>query len=368
MAGYKNTTYIAALASLDMVGISRLESLMRYFGTGEHIWSASVHELIAAGLDHVRATSCAHARELFDLDQMERMLIGESISVIDRNDAAYPADLGTVYDPPYVLFIKGTLPIAGQLCVGVVGARRATQYGMIATYLLTRELSHAGTCIVSGLALGIDAAAHAATLESGGKTIAVLAGGINAHSVYPRTNAGLAARIVAAGGCLLSEQPPGTQPQKYHFPLRNRIIAGLSRAVVIIEAGKTSGSLATASYALQEGREVFAVPGPITSDLSYGTNDLLRQGAHIATSADDILSFYDIAKPLSGTANKEASHGYTDVENKILSQLGAEPVHIDFVTLQSQLDTPTASSTLLILEMKGAVKDVGNKMYIRLHE
>src|SRR5688572_22354079 len=211
------------------------------------------------------------------------------IEVVRIGDDRYPPLLRAIHDPPETLYVRGSVDALHRPALGVVGTRKMTPYGATAVRMLIPAAARAGAVIVSGLALGIDAAAHAACLEHGGTTVAVLAGGVDAPSVGPRTNAALAERIVANGGALVSEHPPGTHPMTFGFPLRNRIIAGLCGATLVIEAAAKSGALITAYQALDGGRDVLAIPGPITSPASAGTNGLLRRGAVPITAAADLL-------------------------------------------------------------------------------
>jgi DNA processing protein len=219
------------------------------------------------------------------------------ITVIRHGDDRYPPLLRQIPDPPAALYIRGRAEALTHPCpIAVVGTRKMTAYGATAIRLIVGPSAAGGIAVVSGLALGVDAAAHVAALDAGGVTVAVLAGGTDAASVGPRTNAALAERIVASGGALVSEHPPGTTPAKFSFPKRNRIIAGLSLGTMVIEAATKSGSLITAYAALDDGRDVFAVPGPITSAASAGTNGLLRRGAVPITEAAHLLEFYGLEK------------------------------------------------------------------------
>lgn len=222
----------------------------------------------------------------------------DEIQCIRREDPAYPPLLREIADPPLELFVRGRLPDPHRLHLAVVGTRACTPYGVTVARQIGRDLGVTGTVIVSGLALGIDAIAHAAVLDVGGTCVAVLGTGVDDASLYPRANVRLAHRIIEGGGAVVSEFPPGTGSQKYHFPLRNRIISGICRGTIIIEAAEGSGSLITARQSLEQNREVFAVPGPITSPQSAGTNALLKQGAIPCLSTQDILEAFNGATPV----------------------------------------------------------------------
>ena len=217
---------------------------------------------------------------------------------------------------------------------------------------------------MSGLALGIDALSHSSTLDVLGKTIAVLGSGVDNQSIYPVSNNLLAQKIIEKGGAVISEFPIGTPPLAHHFPLRNRIISGLSLGTLVVEAGKKSGSLITAYSALDSGREVFAVPGDIYADNSTGTHALLKRGANLATCAEDIIEVLNLEKAPQFVENKKIIPE-SPAEEKIFKTLTQEPMHINDLIRKSDIDTQTASATLTIMEMKGMVKNLGNMMYVR---
>lgn len=280
----------------------------------------------------------------------------EGIAVIRIGDAAYPRLLREIADPPSALYVRGdAAALSHPLPIAVVGTRKMTAYGSAAVRIVARPAAAAGAAIVSGLALGVDAAAHAAALDAGGVTIAVLAGGVDAPSVGPRTNAGLAERIVASGGALVSERPPGATPTKASFPRRNRIIAGMARGTIVIEAAAKSGSLITAYLALEGGRDVFAVPGPITSASSAGTNGLIRRGAAPATCADDVLAAYGLRA--AAAASPAGPRGAR--EREVLRVLGRGPQTVDSIARATGLDARDAMAALAALAVSGAIEDDG---------
>ena len=279
----------------------------------------------------------------------------QAIRLVTWQDATYPALLKQIHDPPPLLFYRGQLPATEHVLVSMVGSRRATRYGYDATSVLARDLVRHQLGIVSGLAYGIDGQAHESALEAGGYTLAVLAGGINDAHIAPSQHQPLAHSILKAGGCLLSEQPPGTPPEAYLFPRRNRIVAGLSRATIVVEATRKSGSLISADCALSENREVLAVPGPINSTRSAGTHDLIRSGATLITCADDVIEAIDLEA--SQTAQVVSSHSITtDAETAILQELDHEPTLID--DLARTLNTPVTDLTgqLTLLELKRLIQ------------
>ncbi|HTK04239.1 MAG TPA: DNA-processing protein DprA [Candidatus Eisenbacteria bacterium] len=274
------------------------------------------------------------------------------IIAIRLDDERYPPLLRETHDAPQVLFVRGNAAVLGHpLPLAVVGTRKISPYGAAAVRLIAGPAARAGAAIVSGLALGIDAAAHAAALEAGGATVAVLAGGVDPPSVGPRTNAALAERIVARGGALISERPPGSPPTKIAFPRRNRIIAGMSRGTLVIEAAAKSGSLITAYLALDAGRDVYAVPGPITSPGSAGTNGLIRRGAVPVTCADDLLVPYGLSCAVSAKARVSGA------ERAVLDALAGGPRTVDAVVAATSLGIRATLAALTALSVAGLVTD-----------
>lgn len=281
--------------------------------------------------------------ELAALDTLEITLIGASTE-------AFPVLLRDCYDPPIALFVRGELPPGPT--VAIVGSRSNSAYGTVATQQLVHGLVSAGCVVVSGMARGIDAVAHQACLQHGGKTIAVLGSGIDDKSIAPRGHVRLAHEIVAAGGAVVSEFLPGVQADRYTFPKRNRIIAGLSRGIVVTEAGEKSGALITSSYGLDNQREIFALPHPITNPNGVGCNKLIQQGAHLVTTAEEILEILHLDTSTVLTA--PCSH--TPEETALLSLLQHEATHIDIILEQTSLATAQAMSCITALEIQGCVR------------
>jgi DNA processing protein len=248
-------------------------------------------------------------------------------------------------------------------CLAIVGSRKHTSYGARVTESIAGELAANGFTIISGLALGVDTIAHQAALKAKGRTIAVLGTGLDNQSLYPPANRKLAEDIVANGGAIISEFPLGTEPLRYNFPMRNRIVSGLSLGTVVVEASEKSGSLITATCALEQGREVFAVPGNIFSDFSKGTNNLIKQGAKAVSSAQEIIETFDFQYEARHTALKKAVPASIE-EEKIIAIIGCETRHINDIVRLSELDTSRINSTLIIMEMKGMVRNIGGGEYI----
>jgi len=250
--------------------------------------------------------------------------------------------------------------------LAVVGARKFSSYGKQVAESLVFELAKAGLTIVSGLALGIDSLAHSAALSAGGRTISVLGSGLDRQSIYPSSNRYLVDKIIAADGLILSEFPLGTQPLKHNFPQRNRLISGLSVGTLVIEASEKSGSLITAKFALEQNREVLAVPGSIYNPSSAGTNWLIKQGAAVVTKTEDVLNALDLLA-ITNYTQKENLIPRSEAEGRILPFLCLEAIHIDQLIRQTGLTSAEISSELILMEMRGAVKNLGGMMYVRAH-
>ena len=334
--------------------------LFSHFDTMEAAWNADASELIKAGIKPKLATSFAHLRSNTNPEALHAILIRNEVTTVTIADEEYPPLLKTIHDPPAVLYIKGKLPSAHLPHVGIVGSRKATTYGIEAAKALTRELVESKAVIVSGLAYGIDETAHIETLNNSGKTIAVLGYGI----LYKGTGRSryIADKIIERGGAVISEFPMNAPGLKQNFPYRNRVIAGISQGTLIIEATKKSGSLITARAALDQNRDVFAVPGPITSKNSEGTNNLLKMGATPVTEAADILNILKVEQIKTETKKIVPD---SQEEATILDFLSKAPIHIDEITQESHLDPASVSSTLSLMEMKGRARHIGGMYYVR---
>ncbi|MDY7039958.1 MAG: DNA-processing protein DprA, partial [Chloroflexota bacterium] len=284
--------------------------------------------------------------------------------VLTWADANYPAALRSIYHPPPVLYVRGDLCPEDEWAVAVVGTRRATAYGKEAARVLAGDLARNGVTVISGLARGIDAWAHQAALEAGGRTIAVLGCGVD--RVYPPEHRKLSEAIIAHGA-LVGEYALGTPPEGRNFPPRNRIISGLALGVVVIEAGAGSGALITADYAADQGREVFAVPGNIFNRSSEGCNALIRDGAHPVSNVNDVLEVLNLTM-VSQHAEVRAVVPENETEACLLSYVTAEPIHVDELGRRSGLPIAQVSSTLALMELKGMVRQVGGMNYVLVRE
>jgi DNA processing protein len=285
----------------------------------------------------------------------------ENIRKITLQDKDYPAILKEIPDSPKELYIKGEIINQDKVAVGVVGTRKYTQYGKQVTLDIAGKLAKLGITIISGLAKGIDTWAHQAALEQGGRTIAVLGSGLDKKSFYPSTNYSLSEKICQQGA-VISEYPPGTRGTQFTFPQRNRIISGLSLGVVVIEAPEESGALITAALALEQNREVFAIPGSIYEKNTQGTNQLIKMGAKLVTDVEDILDELNLSHLL--TTEKKKIKPENREEEIIISVLSGQPTHIDEIIKNSKLPASTVNSVLMILELKKAVRNLGRGHYI----
>lgn len=350
------------LAHFPKITVNRYQQLLAVFSSLDEVWEAEFDELLKSKIDEKIIHEFLVWREKLDEEKIHKILEQEKISCLILTDKNYPKLLKEVYDPPFCLFVRGKLA-PDDFNLAVVGTRKYSTYGKQVTEKLVGELSNQGVTIVSGLAFGIDIIAHTTTLQNHGKTIAVLGSGINRHHIYPGEHKNIAEQIVENNGALISEYPPGTLPNKFTFPRRNRIIAGMSLGTLVIEAAEKSGALITAEYAMESGREVFAIPQNITSPTSKGTNNLLKNGAKLVTSSEDILEGLDLQDIEVYVTNKQIL-GDSPQENAVLAVLSQEPKHIDEITKASKLSSTEISATLTIMEMKGKVRNLGNMMYI----
>lgn len=284
-----------------------------------------------------------------------------AIRRITQRNKEYPKLLKEIYKPP-ALYIRGEFKPSDEFSLAVVGTRRLTSYGQQVAPQIVYDLAKAGLTIVSGLAVGIDTLAHQAALEAKGRTIAVLGSGIDDKSIYPFCNKKLAQKIIQSGA-LISEFEPGTPPLAQHFPSRNRIISGLSLGVLVIEAGFRSGALITARCALDQDREVFAIPGSIFSEKSQGPNNLIKMGAKMVIEANDILEELNLSQTIEFIETKKIVPETVE-EAKILKLLSHEPIHIDQLTKQVNLNVSQVNSAIIMMEMKGMIRNLGGMNYV----
>jgi DNA processing protein len=350
---------------VPQIGPARLRALLDYFGSPEAAWHADSRELQAAGLDKRALGNLLAARRALDLDRELERLERAGVSLLTWEDEAYPPRLREIGAPPCLLYVRGTPLPDDEWAVAVVGTRRPSAYGLEMTRRLAGDLARSRITVVSGLARGIDSEAHHAALAAGGRTIAVLGSGLD--RIYPPENTGLA-RQVAANGAIITEYPFGTRPEAGNFPARNRIISGLALGTLVVEAGESSGALITAHYALEQGRETFAVPGTALSRRSAGTNRLLQAGeAKLVTNVQDILEELNLTM-LAQQVEVRQIVPENDVEARLLTYLSSDPTHIDELGRSTDLPIAQVSSTLALMELKGMVQRVGAMSYALTRE
>jgi DNA processing protein len=346
------------------IGPVRLRALLDYFSDIATAWEADAPALRSAGLDQRSVNNLLTARARLDLDKEVEQVDRLGAHILTWADDSYPRQLRQIHSSPPVLYVLGKIVPEDEWALAVVGTRRASVYGLEATRFLVQGLAHVRITVVSGLARGIDAQAHQSALDAGGRTIAVLGSGIDI--IYPAEHRPLAEKIVQ-NGALLTEYPPGTRPEAGNFPPRNRIISGLALGALIVEAGIGSGAMITADYAAEQGREVFAVPGNIFNRGSEGTNRLIRDGAKMVLSVEDILEELNFTV-ISQQAEARALIPANEVESQLLSHLSSEPVHVDELKLLSGLSIETISGTLTLMELKGMVRRVSGMNYVLARE
>ena len=361
-ADLKYWVAFSRVPGLGSVRIGRLES---HFGTLENAWKASRGDIRAAGMDSKTVEAVTAGRVEIDPDaEMDRMAEA-GVYAVTWNDSRYPPRLKETSDPPPVLFLRGEIFPVDEKAVAVVGTRKATTYGKDVAQSLTAELARQGVTIISGLARGIDAVAHRAALDAGGRTIAVFGCGLD--TVYPPEHRKLAADV-SQSGALVSEHPLGEGPKAGHFPQRNRIISGVSLGILVVEAPIQSGALWTVRHALEQNRDVFCVPGSIFSPSSKATNALIQEGAKLVSGCEDILEELNLSVVSHQMEMRQVLQPEDGAEAVLLGHVGYEPVHIDEIRRTAQLPIAEVSSSLAMMELKGLVKQVGSMHYVRVRE
>lgn len=350
-----------AFSCFPAIGPQRFKLLVQFFGSAVGAWSAPIKSYREIGFSERLASSFDRFRREFDLNTYLARLKKSGIETVVNGDNGYPSRLAAIDDAPFLIYIRrqagGTDSLADltDVSLAVIGTRKMSAYGRDVTQRLVTQLVDSGVTIVSGLALGIDSVAHKTAIEAGGKTVAVLAGGV--ESVYPPSNTGLGREIVK-NGAIISEYPLGYPCFQQNFPVRNRIVSGLALGVLVIEGTEHSGTLLTASSAARQGREVFAVPGPITSPVSRAPNLLIREGATLVESAEDILMELNINSKIQMAKSKKVLPS-TKEEEKLLDLLANEGLDIDSLVRISGMQTGNILGSLMQLELKGLVKNAG---------
>ncbi len=356
--------YWIGFSKVPGIGPARLRALLDYYGDVASAWQANPGELRAIGLDKRSVESLVKIRSQLDLETELEKLKKFNISVFTWDSPDYPSLLRNISDAPPALYVRGSLRPQDEWAVAVVGTRQATAYGKECTQLLVNGLAQNGVTVVSGLAYGIDTEAHQTAINAGGRTIAVLGCGVDI--IYPTENKKLGQAIIEHGA-LVSEYPLGTNPEGGNFPRRNRIISGLSLGVLFVEGTTQSGARITADYALEQGREVFAVPGSILRQSGSGPNYLIQNGAKLVTQVNDILEELNLTMVVQHVEAR-AIMPENELEAVLLKQLSTEPMHIDDLGQTTGLAAAELASALTMMELKGMVRQVGGMNYVIARE
>lgn len=351
------------LNMIQDIGYIRLKALLDEFKDPCNIFKAPINKLKSIeGIGARIAEAIKNAHSDYDIDKEIGLIRETGVKVVTLLDSEYPEWLRAIYDPPILLYIKGDFKKEDELSVAIVGSRKCTYYGLSMAERIASELAKRKVVIISGLARGIDTAAHKGTVKNNGRTIAVLGNGLS--FIYPTENKELAEQILH-NGVLVSEFPMETRPYKQNFPRRNRIISGLSKGLLVVEAAKKSGALITADFALEQGRDVFAVPGMADRFLSNGTNALIKQGAKLVESADDILEELGINPVEPADKDGDSYFLANPYEKNIFNILSDEPCDIDTIIRKLEVKAQQAKVMLLNMEMKGIIKQLPGKLYVR---
>lgn len=361
-------TKLEALVSLNLVldiGSIRLKKLLEFFGKPENILKAPREKLMAVSGIGQEIANKIHCLKKEDLDKEFALAKKYGLKIMTYTDKDYPENLKNIPDPPIVLYVKGELKEEDKLAIAIVGSRRASFYGLTNAQKFAFDLSEKGFTIVSGMARGIDTYSHRGALKQNGRTIAVMGSGFN-HP-YPQENKELAEEI-AKNGAVISEFPMDILPLKQNFPRRNRVISGLSLGVVVVEAARNSGALITADFALEQGREVFALPGKVDSDNSFGTNGLIKQGAKLVSCVEDILEEFILCEsesPKDGNQKNILFDANNEEENKVYNLISDESIQLDELLERTNMNISQIANMLLRLQMKKLIRELPGKQFVR---
>src|SRR5450432_4036846 len=357
-----------ALNMLPTMGPVRLRKLLEVFETPDRVLAARANALRAVeGIGSDVADQIVHWENIVDLPAELERVRQFGASVITPESPLYPRQLREIHAPPIVLYVWGELIERDQHAIAVIGSRRTTHYGMECAKKLSYQLAYAGLTVISGLARGIDTAAHQGALAAKGRTIAVIGSGLT--KLYPTENAALADKIRSGNGAILSEFSMAVEPDRQTFPMRNRIISGWSHGILVVEAGLNSGALITASQALEQGRSVYAVPGHINAPTAHGSNRLIQQGAKLVMDASDILDDLQILLPETKPSPEVAARPLPELtteERRVYDAIESSETPIDRIATKSDLPSAVVSSALLRLELKRLVKQLPGKYFVKL--
>src|SRR5581483_1240301 len=346
------------------IGAVRLQALIDHFGDAASAWRGSPDDFRAAGLGSKVIERLLEVRKGVDLEKLWDKITAQGIKILTWKDELYPPRLKEIEQPPPVLYVRGEILAEDHFAVSIVGTRKVTPYGRQVAEELSAFLAATGITVISGLSRGVDAVAHSAALKAGGRTVAVLGSGVD--RIYPPENRALAEQMMSRGA-VISDYAVGTPPDASNFPPRNRIISGLSLAVVVIEAGETSGALITAEFAAEQGREIFAVPGSILAPQSKGTNKLIQNGALPMLTPADLLQTLNLTRVGAQKAARKILPT-DEVEAQLMNALGSEPLHVDEIRNQTGLPVEKVSAALVMMELKGMVRQVGGMNYVAVRE
>ncbi len=352
------------LSSIPGIGVKRFYFLIKRFGSPKGVWDSSNAEIMkcSSTIGGKATHNIINYKKTIYFKKAQAIQKNSNIQVITLVDDEYPKLLKTIYDPPPVLFCKGQSLKETPFMISIVGSRRTSEYGRQMAERLAYELSHAGITIVSGLARGIDTMAHWGALRAGGYTIGVLGCGVDV--VYPRENKRLFSQMEKQG-TLVSEYPPGTKPLAGNFPARNRIISGLTQGVLVVEAGARSGALITVDFALEQGRDVYALPGSVNTPYSRGTNQLLKEGAKLVTHVEDILEELDINKHNKPVQYNQIPHQLDIFETQVYNALEGGEKQLEELIKITGIEISKLNAILTVLEMKGIIKQLPGKKFVR---
>lgn len=355
--------YLIWLNHIRGVGNKTLDKLIRYFGNAENVFKASSEKIYQfKGINHDLAHNIVQNRNSLDIQELMKNIKKQNIDIICKEDDEYPENLKNIYDPPFILYKRGHIIERDKNAIAIVGSRKATGYGKWVAYKLASELAQRGITIISGMAYGIDTAAHQGALDVGGRTFAVLGCGLDI--CYPKPNYNLMLKI-AQKGALLSEYSLGTKPLPGNFPARNRIISGIAKGVIVVEAGIDSGSLITVEFALEQGREIFAVPGNINNPLSVGTNQLIQEGAKLVTDIEDVLEELDIEIIHKNQEQEKNSIELSALEEQIYEIIYyRQPIPMDVLYKEIKVNVSHLNGIITILELKGLIQQLPGKILI----
>ena len=357
--------YLMGLSQVEGIGRKKIFELLKVFKDPLDIWNAPVEALEKVkGVTPANARSIQVAWKSISLDNMVLELKQKEMEYISFFNPKFPRLLKEINDPPVGIYVKGTLPPDDLETVGVIGARRCSSYGSSVAYRLAKDLAKVNVIVISGMATGIDSQAHKGTIDGGGKTIAVLGCGLDI--CYPAENKALMEKIVE-NGCVISEYPPGTVAIPANFPVRNRIISGLSRMIIVVEAAKRSGTMITADQALENGREVFVVPGNVTSNLSAGTNELIRQGCPIITNYEDVL--FELGITYNDTEKKQftaqVKKTLSPEEAAVYQYISSQPISAEEIARKSGKPVQGVLYAISLLELYGHIRKLPQSGYVK---